>query len=263
MGYLTIAKDQELGAVASGNLAQQRQQVVRNTLGVLSHDTGGVGTSRVEVSEVGTVPLLKRLAGLLGVLSLGVDEVLDDVLNEALCAAVGVCGSDRAVLGDGNHVGESGGIAVDGGGRGEDNVGDIVLLHGAEERDGTGNIDAVVLEGNLSRLTHSLNESRLLAQLSLGDTDRGRGILQKTHLESSKVNDTVDLGVRSKDLVELLVVGDVGLVELGPLAADELNAVQGDLGRVVETVYNDDLVAILQQGKRCEGANVASATVES
>lgn len=77
------------------------------------------------------------------------------------------------------------------------------------------------------------------------------------------MNDTVDLGVRSKHLVELLVVGDVGLVELGPLAADELNAVQGDLGRVVETVYNDDLVAILQEGKRCEGANVASATVES
>lgn len=74
------------------------------------------------------------------------------------------------------------------------------------------------------------------------------------------MNDAVNLGVSRKDLVELLLVGDVGLVELGSLAANELNAVEGDLGRVVETVYNDNLVAILQECKRCEGANVAGAT---
>jgi hypothetical protein len=157
---LTIAKDEELGSVASGNLAQQRQQVVGNALGILSHDTSGVGTARVEVSEVGTVPLLKRLASLLGDLSLGVDEVLNDVLNEALCAAVGVGGADRAVLGNRDHVLEAGGITVDGGRRGEDNICDIVLLHGAEKSDGTADVDAVVLEGNLSRLTYGLMSAR-------------------------------------------------------------------------------------------------------
>ena len=45
------------------------------------------------------------------------------------------------------------------------------------------------------------------------------------------------------------------------LAAQQLNAVQADFGRVVQAVDDDDLVAVLEEGEGCEGANVASATV--
>lgn len=80
-------------------------------------------------------------------------------------------------------------------------------------------------------------------------------------LERGEVDDRVDGRVLLKDLVERLLVGDVGLVELGAATADELNAIEGHLGRVVEVIYNHDIVAVLEQGKRREGANVAGATV--
>lgn len=47
------------------------------------------------------------------------------------------------------------------------------------------------------------------------------------------MNDTVDSWVLLEDLVESLLVGDICLVELGPLAANELDTVEGDLGGVV------------------------------
>lgn len=74
------------------------------------------------------------------------------------------------------------------------------------------------------------------------------------------MDDAVDLGVLLEDLVEAGLVGDVYLVELWPLAADELNAVEGHLGRVVEVIDNHHLIAILEKGKRSERADVASAT---
>lgn len=58
-------------------------------------------------------------------------------------------------------------------------------------------------------------------------------MMDSAHLERGKVNNTVDVGVRCKDLVEFTFVGDVGLEELGSLSADELNAIEGDFGRVV------------------------------
>lgn len=152
----TLAEDQELLALASGNLSEQGEQVEGDALGVLAHDAGGVGAAGVEVAEVGTVPLLVRLAGLLEVVALGVDVVGNDILNDGLGAAVGVGWADGAVLGDGNHVGETSGIAVDGGRGGEDDVGDVVTLHGAQQGDATADIDAVVLEGDLARLANGL-----------------------------------------------------------------------------------------------------------
>ena len=77
------------------------------------------------------------------------------------------------------------------------------------------------------------------------------------------MNDAVDLRMRSKDLVERGLVRHVGLVESGALAADELDAVDGSLGRIVEVVNNDNIVPILQQRERSEGANVAGTTTES
>lgn len=113
-------------------------------------------TARVEVAQQSAVPLLEGLALLLQVGALGIDIVGDDVLNHGLGAAVGVGRANGAVLGDGDHVGESSGIAVDGGGGGEDNVGDIVAGHGLEERNAAADVDAVVLERDNGRLSDSL-----------------------------------------------------------------------------------------------------------
>lgn len=51
---------------------------------------------------------------------------------------------------DRNHVGDSGRVTVNGGGGGEDNVGDIVFLHAAQEGDGSAYVHAVVFEGDLA-----------------------------------------------------------------------------------------------------------------
>lgn len=117
-----------------------------------------MSTGGVEVTEQGTVPLLGLglVAGLQGVVALGVDHVGDGVLNGELGVSVGVGGAQRAVLGDGNHVGETGGIAVDGGGAGEDNVVDIVTDHGAQQADGAVDVDVVVVQRLLTGLTDGL-----------------------------------------------------------------------------------------------------------
>ena len=83
-----------------------------------------------------------------------------------------------------------------------------------------------------------------------------------THLEGSKVNDTVDRRMRLEDLVEGAFLSEVGLVEDGPLAADGLDAVEGDLGGVVEVVYDDDLIAMLEEGEGGEGPDVSSTTIK-
>lgn len=113
-------------------------------------------TAGVEVAQQSAVPLLERLALLLQVVALSVDVVGDDVLNHGLGAAVGVGRANGAVLGDGDHVGESGRIAVDGGGGGEDDVGDIVAGHGLEEGDAAADVDAVVLERDHRGLSDGL-----------------------------------------------------------------------------------------------------------
>lgn len=155
----TITEDHQLLALASGDLGKQGEQVVGDTLGVLAHDTAGVGTGGVEVAEQSTVPLLGLglVAGLGGVVTLGIDQVGDGGLDSELGVAVGVGGTQRAVLGDGDHVGEAGGITVDGGGAGEDNVGDIVLDHGAQEVDGAVDVDQVIVQGLLAGLANGLD----------------------------------------------------------------------------------------------------------
>ena len=232
---LTITKHKQLLTLANSDLSQQRQKVERNALGIFSYDSTGVGARRVEVAQQGTVPLSTRLAFLLCVVALGLDMGANELLDGILCVSVGVCGTQRAGLGNGDHALEACGISVDCSGRGEDDVGDIVTGHGLQQSDGAADVDAPVLEGDLARLADGL--------------------------QGSKVNNIVDVGVFSKDVLEGLLVGDVGIVKDGSLAADGLDAVQDLLGRVVQVVDNDDLVVGLEQGEGCEAADVSGATV--
>lgn len=81
-----------------------------------------------------------------------------------------------------------------------------------------------------------------------------------TCLESCEVNHAVDLGVLLKDFVKSGIVGHVDLVECGALPTDELDAVNGNLRRVVEIVNDDDIITILEQSERGKRPNVTGAT---
>lgn len=85
------------------------------------------------------------------------------------------------------------------------------------------------------------------------------GKLCETYLQSSEVDHAVDVGVGCEDLIQTFLVGDIDLVELGSFLAQQLDAVDGDLGGIVETVDDDDLVAMVEQGEGGERANVARA----
>ena len=74
------------------------------------------------------------------------------------------------------------------------------------------------------------------------------------------MNDTVNLGVLHENFVEGSLVGDVHLVEGGALAAEQLDAIDSDLGRIVETIDNDDIVIIVQQREGSKRPNVAGTT---
>lgn len=80
----------------------------------------------------------------------------NDSLVRGFGATIRVGGPNRAVFGDGNHILEAGGVAVDGSRRREDDVGDIVTCHGAEKADRTVDVRAVVLQGNLARFAYGL-----------------------------------------------------------------------------------------------------------
>jgi hypothetical protein len=63
-------------------------------------------------------------------------------------------------------------------------------------------------------------------------------------------------------LVEAGLIGDIDFVKSRALLGDQLDAIQDNLGRVVEAVDDDDVVAMLEEGNCGERADVASATAE-
>lgn len=75
------------------------------------------------------------------------------------------------------------------------------------------------------------------------------------------MDNVVDIRVLAEDLVQGLLIVDVNIVKLRLLAADELDAVDNFLRGIAQIVNDDNFVVGLEQRKRREGANVASATV--
>jgi len=74
------------------------------------------------------------------------------------------------------------------------------------------------------------------------------------------VNDIVNLWVLLENLVQLGLLGNVGVVDLWLLAANELNAVCDLFERVVVVVYDDDIVSGLEEGEGSERTNVSGTT---
>jgi hypothetical protein len=71
------------------------------------------------------------------------------------------------------------------------------------------------------------------------------------------VDDVVDVGVLRKDVVQLVFVGDVGIVQFWPDSGQQLNTIDCLAGRVAKVVDNDDFVSRLNQGQDRKGPNVA------
>jgi len=165
-GRPTIAKHQQLIPLAYCDLRKQRKQVVGYALRVFAHQAAWVRAGRVEVAQQCRVPVVSRLALRLEVVALGFDMVGDAGFNGGFCAAVGVGGTDGAFFGDRDHVGEASRVAIDGGGGGEDDVGDIVLCHGGEEANGAVDIGAIVLQRDLTRFADCLRFISKLSQSS-------------------------------------------------------------------------------------------------
>ena len=64
-----------------------------------------------------------------------------------------------------------------------------------------------------------------------------------------------------KDLVETFLVGDIHLVKVWSLSAEEFDAVEGDFGGVVEAIDNYDFVAMFEERESSERPDIAGTSV--
>ena len=88
------------------------------------------------------IPILPLL---FEVVALSFHVIGDDSLIGSLGTTVRVGGANGAVFRNRNHVLEASGVTIDGGGGGEDDVGDIMTCRGAQEADSPVDVCAVVL----------------------------------------------------------------------------------------------------------------------
>ena len=101
-------------------------------------------------------------------------------LNHHLSSSVRVSRTDGASLWDGDHVWISRGVTINGSRGRKYNVLHAIRFHGAEERDSSSDIDTVVFNRNLGRL------SNRLAVLPVSRTPR---IVNDYGVESSRMYD--------------------------------------------------------------------------
>ena len=100
----------------------------------------------VEIAEKRGVPVRSIFPGFCSIVALCLDMIGDDILVGGLGTAVRICRADWTMFGDWDHVWKTGCVAVDSGGRGEDNVGHIVLGHAAQQAYCAVDIGAIVFE---------------------------------------------------------------------------------------------------------------------
>lgn len=74
------------------------------------------------------------------------------------------------------------------------------------------------------------------------------------------MNNAVNIGVRSEDLVKRSFVGDIDIVVGWSSASQQFNAADDFFRRVVLVVNNDNLITGLDEGDSGERANIAGST---
>ena len=132
--------------------------------------------------------------------------------------------------------GHAGGVAVNGGGGGEDEVLHSVTAHGVKEHQAVDQVVGVVLQGLGYALAHCL--------------------------QTGKVDDRVDVGVLGKESLHLSLVAQLGFYKGNFFAGDLLHPAQGFLGRVDQIVCYHDLIARLDKLHTGMAANIAGAAAD-
>ena len=143
-------------------------------------------------------------------------QVAQDVLAHQLGATVGVGDPQAAGLGDGDCLG----VAIDRGGRAEDDPPHVGAVHGLQKGQGAANVVVKVAQGLSHRLANGL--------------------------ETGKVDHPVD-GMLGKDPVQGAAVTDVGLHELESGAAEFFDSVEHLNAAVAEVVDDHHLLASVQE----------------
>ena len=118
----------------------------------------------VKISQQRAVPFVDLSLGLvrlLGIDPLRIDHIANGILDAQLGVSVRVGRSRRARFGNGDHVGETSGIAVDGGRAGKDNIVHVMLHHGFEEVERSNHIDPVVFQWDFRGFSDRLVRTQL------------------------------------------------------------------------------------------------------
>ena len=215
-GGIVVPEHADLRQLADRHFGDVRGEVVGDALRILADQPARVRAHGVEVAQQGDRP-----AGV------GDIQVAQDLFLHIFGGAVRVGRAARAAV---FVQRELFGRAVDGRGRGEDELFDAELLHRFEQHEGGAEVVVVVLERLFDALPH--------------------------RLEPRKVDDPVD-GVFAEHLFESGGVAHVLLVEAHRFAGDLPDALDRLGGRVAQVVDDDHAVARLQQFDAGMRADVA------
>lgn len=126
---IVVAEYQELLTLAGSDLRQEWEEIIRHTRRVFAHDATRVGSCWVEVSQKSSIPLLyfMGLSIFLSLCTFGIDVIRDHQFGTEFRVPVGIGRAKRTFFGNGYHAWNSSGIAVDGRGRGIDNVCNVMF----------------------------------------------------------------------------------------------------------------------------------------
>lgn len=113
--------------------------------------------------------------------ALSVNEICDARLDGSLGTTIGVRGANRAFFRDRDHIWETGGIAVYGGGRGENNVRHVVFNTRFEEAYCAVDIDFVIPERNLTGFPDSLRDENVSVENWQDCKEANRNMLQSSN----------------------------------------------------------------------------------
>ena len=215
---IVVAEHVQMVALADGGLRNIRHKIIGNAVRMLADFSAFVRTDRVEIAQVHDRPFGVRFC-----------DVAQDLFPHVLCPAVGI----GAVSGFGGlaqrHLVVAG---IDRGGRGKDDVLDVVLCHDLAEHQG--GIEIVLI------IFHRL----------------GNGLADG--LEARKVDGAGNL-MLCKDFFQQRLVAHIALDELHRLAGNFGYAVQAFRVGIAEIVNYNRRMACFDQFHTGMAANISGA----
>ena len=183
MGLVVVSEDVDLLSSSHCNLCDIRNKVVGDSLRILPYSSRGMSTNWVEVAKKHYLPVI-----------VGGVNVGENLLYHALCPAVGVCASSLGgILGYRDFLGR----AVNGCGRAENDVFDIVRAHYLQKIQSAADVVFIVF-------------NRLLDGFSNG-------------FQTRKVDKRSNIRIFIKDSLDRLFVHHIGFIKFNLFAGKLFN----------------------------------------